>query len=95
MIEVTVSISKFATKQILKAPKDITVAIQKWVFSVEEIGLEETRRIGGKGLHDELLKGELKGLRSIRLNRSWRLYYSEGKGEPKIISIERVDKHNY
>lgn len=50
---------------------------------------------GVKGCMMSLLKGELKGLRSIRLNRSWRLYYKEIDGIPKIISIEKIDKHEY
>lgn len=69
MIKSSVVISKFAQKQITKAPKQIIVSIQKWVYSVEELGLEETRKIGGKGLHDEPLKGDLAGLRSIKLNK--------------------------
>jgi proteic killer suppression protein len=69
--------------------------IQKWVYSLETIGLEETRKSGGKGLHDEPLKGEMVGMRSIRLNRSWRLYYRLINGVPKIVTIERVDKHKH
>lgn len=92
---VRVILTKLAEKQIEKAPVEIVVSIQKWVYSIEKIGLEATRKIGGKGLHDEPLRGELSGMRSIRLNRSWRLYYKSIKGTPRIVSIERVDKHKY
>ncbi len=95
MQKIYVEITKLAQKQIKKAPKEIILSIQKWVFSIEEIGIEQTRKIGGKGLNDEMLKGDLKGLRSIRLNKSWRLYYSESNEVTHIILIERVDKHRY
>ena len=95
MEKVKIVITKVAQKQIMKMPQDLIEVIQKWILTVETIGIENTRKQGGKGLHDEPLKGELKGLRSIRLNRAWRLYYKEIKGIPKILSIERVDKHEY
>jgi len=95
MEKVKVVIAKIAQKQIVKIPQELIEVIQKWILTVETIGIENTRKQGGKGLHDEPLKGELKGLRSIRLNRAWRLYYKEIDGIPKIISIERVDKHEY
>lgn len=74
-----VNLSKLAVKQIQKAPLIIKEAILKWVDSVERFGLRETRRLGAKGLHDEPLSGKLEGVRSIRLSRSWRLYYVEDK----------------
>jgi len=95
MAKVKVVISRVAQKQIVKIPFELIEVIQKWILTVETIGIENTRKQGGKGLHDEPLKGELKGLRSIRLNRSWRLYYKEIEGIPKIVSIERIDKHKY
>jgi proteic killer suppression protein len=95
MQKAKVIISKIAQKQIVKIPYDIVEVIQKWIITVETIGIENTRIQGGRGLHDEPLKGELKGLRSIRLNHSWRLYYKEKNGSPKIISVERIDKHKY
>src|ERR1700674_871491 len=51
----------------------IVVSFQNWVEEVEERGLEEVRKI--PGYHDEPLRGELKGLRSIRLSRGYRAYY--------------------
>lgn len=47
-----VHLSKLAVKQIQKAPLLIKEAILKWVDSVERFGLRETRRFGGKGLHE-------------------------------------------
>jgi proteic killer suppression protein len=91
----TVIISKMAKKQMRKISNEILESAFEWILIVEEIGIESARKRGGNGLHDEPLKGELKGLRSIRLNRAWRLYYKEVDGIPKIISIERIDKHEY
>lgn len=95
METIIVVMTKLAQKQITRLPIELLEVVQKWILTVEEIGLENTRKHGGKGLHDEPLKGQLKGLRSIRLNRSWRLYYKEINGATKIVSIERVDKHLY
>jgi toxin HigB-1 len=90
-----VHLTKNSKKQIQKAPVYIKQAILEWIESVEAFGLEETRRAGGKGLHDEPLSGELKGTRSIRLNRSWRLYYTEKRGEIVLVTVVRVDHHKY
>jgi toxin HigB-1 len=90
-----VELSRLSQKQLLKAPKHIVEATLKWVSSVQRIGLLETRKTGGKGLHDEPLSGELKGLRSIRLNKSWRLYYREIKDEVTLVFVERIDAHKY
>lgn len=92
---IEVHLSKLATKQIQRAPHIIKETILRWVDSVERFGLRETRRLGGKGLHDEPLGGKLEGVRSIRLSRSWRLYYTETKNEITLVTIIRVDHHKY
>jgi toxin HigB-1 len=48
------------------------------------------------GFHDEPLKGDRKGQRSIRLNKAYRAIYTEGqRKEVRIISIIEVNKHEY
>ena len=61
---------------------------------VEEFGIKEVRKI--KGFHDEPLKGERSGQRSIRLNRSYRAIYKESidKSHLNLIVIE-VHNHDY
>jgi mRNA-degrading endonuclease RelE of RelBE toxin-antitoxin system len=59
---VKVVFTRMAEKQICKIPNEILEVIQRWVLTVEETGIENTRKQGGKGLHDEPLSGELKGL---------------------------------
>lgn len=69
----TVELSSLTQKQLKKLPKYIVISFQNWVEDVEERGLEEVRKI--PGYHDEPLRGELKGLRSIRLSNAYRAYF--------------------
>lgn len=57
--------SKTFEKQLRKLPGQIKAAIAIWIESVEEDGLQEVRKL--KGYHDEPLKGDRKGQRSVRL----------------------------
>ncbi len=88
--------TRFVEKQSFRLPFEIQEALRKWMRTAEEVGIYKMRETGGKGLHDEPLKGKLKGLRSVRLNKAWRLYYSEDDhSEVIILKIEKVDKHKY
>lgn len=64
-----------------------------WVESISEIGLEETSK--SKGFHDESLKGNRKGQRSIRLNRSYRAIYEIKLGIIKFVEVQEINKHEY
>ena len=65
-----------------------------WVGRVEKVGVEEVRKI--KGYHDELLRGDRKGQRSIRLSKSYRAIYEiKNANSIEFISIEEVNKHEY
>jgi len=63
-----------------------------WIFQVESIGINEVRKI--LGYHDEPLKGDRQGQRSVRLSRSYRAFYVEyketKKDEEKTINIVNV-----
>ena len=63
-----------------------------WANNVNNYGIIEARKC--KGYHDEPLKGDRKGQRSIRLSKSYRVIYIEDKRIVKIIVIE-VNKHEY
>jgi len=52
-----------AKKPIRKVPAQIRDALDVWIELVEEDGVEEARKI--LGYHDEPLKGERKGQRSM------------------------------
>ena len=88
-----VEISTKAQKQLRKLPSHIRRQFAAWVESIEEDGLEVTRR--APGLHDEPLRGKLRGLRSVRLSKSYRAYYRLVEREVKVVFVERVDKHEY
>ncbi|MDH4468796.1 MAG: hypothetical protein QE271_12125 [Bacteriovoracaceae bacterium] len=48
------------------------------------------------GFHDEPLKGNRIGQRSIRLSKSYRAIYEErSKGTFNIIDVVEVNKHDY
>jgi toxin HigB-1 len=81
-------------KELRKLPEFIVIKLQSWAARVELYGLEEVRKI--PGFHDELLKGNRTGQRSIRLNKSYRAIYEvRSSGQLRIISIEEVNKHEY
>lgn len=89
----TVELSSLTKKQLKKLPLHIVVSFQNWVEDVEERGLEEVRKI--PGCHDEPLRGELRGLRSIRLSRAYRAYYRVFEDSIHFVRVERIDKHEY
>lgn len=65
-----------------------------WVRSVVSIGLEEVRKI--PGFHDEPLKGDRKGQRSVRLTLAYRaIYVISGDGAVEFVSVKEVNKHTY
>ena len=75
-------------------PKQIVMKIRIWVLRVELDGLPKTRRI--PGLHDEPLRGSKLGQRSIRLNRAYRLIYTEDTDYLIVtVKVIEVNKHEY
>jgi proteic killer suppression protein len=89
-----VIITAFAEKQMRKLPKPILEHVRYWAESIERLGLAEVRKL--PGYHDEPLKGQRKGQRSIRLNRAYRLIYEEdSSGELVIVAVLEVNKHEY
>lgn len=90
-----IQFTKQAYKEFSKAPYYVQETVGVWLMNVRNMGIEQTRIHGGKGLHDEPLKGNRTGQRSIRLNRSWRLIYEIENGELHIIKILSVTKHDY
>jgi proteic killer suppression protein len=83
-----------AAKSLRKIPAYVVDKLNAWVRSVEKYGIREVRRV--PGYHDEPLKGERKGQRSIRLTKAYRAIYSERKdGEIELILVEEVNKHEY
>lgn len=88
-----VEISKFAEKQLRRVPSYIKDNLIIWITAIELDGLENVRKV--PGYHDEPLKGNRSGQRSIRLSRSYRAIYEIKRAVVEFVSIEEVHKHNY
>ena len=79
-------------KQLSKVPDFIRKKVIFWIFLVESNGLTEVMK--SPGFHDEPLKGERKGQRSVRINQAYRLIYYVIQYRVHIELLE-VHKHDY
>jgi len=90
----TVIWDKKVEKQLGKLPDFIQLKFYTWVKSIQLAGLRSVRK--QPGFHDEPLKGERHGQRSVRLNRAYRAIYVErADGELELIEVIEVNKHEY
>lgn len=81
-------------KALKKLPHFVVVKLMAWARDVEEFGLPEVRKV--PGYHDEPLKGNRQGQRSIRLSKAYRAIYTMAKdGTIEIAIVEEVHKHDY
>jgi len=92
-VKTEVHITNKARKQLEKLPRNIQLKFYVWVQFLAELGMAEVRK--SKGFHDEALKGDRKGQRSIRLNRSYRAIYKEINGSYELIEVLEVNNHEY
>lgn len=91
---VNVQLSPRALKDMKKIPLHVAIKLHSWMDNVVHHGLSEVRKI--PGYHDEPLKGERLGQRSIRLNRSYRaIYVIENNESLRFVEILEVTKHEY
>jgi proteic killer suppression protein len=89
-----VELSKQAQKDLQKIPEHIKTKLLVWIDSVEQLGVYQVRKI--PGYHDEPLKGNRLGQRSIRLSKAYRAIYTmTPKGSMELITVEEVNKHDY
>lgn len=90
----TVVISTKAKKDLHQLPAFIVRKLLAWIQDVEVRGLENVRMV--PGYHDEPLKGQRKGQRSIRLNKAYRAIYTISEnGTIEFVDILEVNKHDY
>ncbi len=90
----TVRWQKRVAKQLDGLPDQIVRKFYAWVSVVQLSGLRETRK--SPGFHDEPLKGDRKGQRSVRLNKAYRAIYVEtNDGEIELVEVIEVNKHEY
>jgi proteic killer suppression protein len=89
-----VKLSRGAIRDLKKLPDFIVNKLYAWIEDVGHRGLSEVRKV--QGYHDELLRGDRNGQRSIRLNRSYRaIYIIEKAKRIRFVQIIEVNKHDY
>lgn len=88
-----VDITRQAQKQLAKVPAQIKRQLLAWALDVETNGLEQARKV--PGYHDEPLKGDRAGQRSVRLNRQWRAIYVIKSDGVQFVSVEEITPHKY
>ncbi len=89
----TVVVTKRAAKDLGKTPRHVVDKLFAWARAVEAKGIEEVRKV--PGFHDEPLKGDRAGQRSIRLSRQWRAIYVIVDGQVEFVEIQEVTPHGY
>lgn len=89
-----VVLERGVVKVLQRLPSHIAQKMLEWVDAVEHEGLEEVRKV--PGYHDEPLRGQRAGQRSIRLNRAYRaIYVVTTAGKIEIVRVTEVSKHEY
>ena len=89
-----VQLTKKAEKELQRLPQHIVLKLAAWVEDVGRIGLSEVRKV--PGYHDEPLKGNRQGQRSIRLSKQYRaIYVIDESKKTKLIKVLEVNKHEY
>lgn len=90
----TVVLSEKAKKDIRRVPLYIQLKLQRWIDSINHEGLVITSKI--PSYHDEGLKGQRDGQRSIRLSKSYRaIYIILFDNTVEFIEVLEVNKHDY
>jgi proteic killer suppression protein len=86
--------TKAVDKDLDRLPAFIQQKFRAWVVAVERDGMQAVRKL--KGFHDEPLRGNRAGQRSVRLNRAYRAIYVEREdGTIMIAQVIEVNKHEY
>ena len=93
-VEVEVTLSKKAEKDLRKIPRNISILFDLWVQTIEEDGYEAMKK--RRGYRDHKLIGDRAGQRSSSLSRSYRVIYDLNENfEVLIIEVLEVNKHEY
>lgn len=80
------------TKTLCKVPKEVVKHYELWKRVIEIDGIMGLHAI--RGFRDEALKGTLKGYRSSRLNRLWRVIYKINSQAFEVYVVD-VNPHIY
>jgi proteic killer suppression protein len=92
-METVVIITRTARKGLAKAPHHIQDKLKIWMLTVQQFGVVTARKL--PSYHDEPLKGERQGQRSIRLNKQWRAIYTEDDNQQITLTLLEVTPHDY
>lgn len=85
---------KSVSKQLERLPSHIVKKFYAWVSAIRLAGLRQVRM--SPGFHDEPLRGQRAGQRSVRLSRDYRAIYEERKdGCIEFIEVIEVNLHDY
>lgn len=87
-----VQLTKQVEKELEKLPQYIVLKLAAWIEDVGIKGISEVRKL--PGYHDEPLKGQRKGQRSIRLSKQYRAIYVIFENIA-LIKVLEVNKHEY
>lgn len=88
-----VTVTARAEKSLRKIPVHILDLFDAWGKLIEDSGYLEMKKV--PGYRDHALSGKLAGLRSVSLNRSYRVIYKLIESEIWIVEIIEVNKHDY
>ena len=89
-----IRVSRKARKQLITCPGYIQTKFKYWKDLISYVGQRKVRMY--KGFHDEPLKGDRWGQRSVRLSKAYRIIYREvGDSDLEIIEVLEVNKHDY
>ena len=87
-------VSSKAMKALDKAPENrFQNKFLLWRKQIKLFGLDAVRQI--PSFHDEPLKGERRGQRSIRLNKQWRAIYKQDSDGILKVHVLEVTPHDY
>ncbi len=87
-----VLLSRPVEKELLRLPRHIVLKLAAWIDDIGFLGLSEVRKL--PGYHDEPLKGQRKGQRSVRLSKHYRAIYVVEEAVA-LIKIVEVNEHDY
>lgn len=79
-------------KAVRRLQPEIVARYEFWKNVVKQSGPQGLRAF--KGMHDESLSGKLKGLRSSRLNKTYRIIYEVHK-ETVSVHVIDINAHDY
>ena len=88
-----VVLTRAARKGLENAPPHVRDKFGMWVKTVRLFGLNKAREV--PSYHDETLKGQREGQRSIRLNKQWRAVYTETATDTILVTVLEVSAHDY